>query len=97
MISATKVQSQTNIYFSQQEQTKEKTQSSTMKRKVINNIKSVLPTLPHYVTNGGAYCDKCTLAELVHGYHHGENTDLCIACFNSSVVPEKDQWIEFGI
>jgi hypothetical protein len=78
---------------------KEKTQTSTMKRKIIGNVNTgSVVGLPSYVINGTAYCDKCLLAELVHGYHRAQNNDLCFMCFDSLIHGiEKDGWIEFSI
>jgi formylmethanofuran dehydrogenase subunit E len=86
------IKKETNIYISQENPIKkQKQQSSFLQRKPINNQHQ----LPPYIINGEGICDKCGINELIHGFHYGENTDLCSDCFNTIQVQNRELWIEF--
>jgi len=78
-----------NIYVNQ---SKERTHSSILTRKSVDQR-----SIPSYVMNGNAKCDKCFVVDLIRGFHCGENTDLCPECFNSAITMGKEEWVGFTI
>lgn len=86
--------SQTNIYLNSQITQSKRTQASTLPRKSLNS-----KNIPSYVITGTATCDQCSIDQLLYGFHHGENIDLCNICFHkfSFALGNKEEWIEFSI
>ncbi len=87
----------TNIFL---QKTEQKTEQPIPLRKHFLPRKSVDARLiPEYVITGKATCDRCQVTDLLKGFHHGDNADLCPECMTGIEFAFfiKGNWIEFTV